>query len=90
MQLKMAFHTQSGRRMVEVYDNDGRFVAGIYSDDGGDGIKIVSKHFANFEYRDAEEAIPEVPDVIIQFKFQFKEEEINVDERCPGSEPGQQ
>lgn len=44
--LKLAFHSTTGRRMVEVYDDSGRFVAAIYpGEDGLNGIHIASKHF---------------------------------------------
>lgn len=44
--LKMAFHSQSGRRVVEIFDDSGRFIGAIYpTDDGSNGVHIVSKHF---------------------------------------------
>ncbi len=49
MELKLAFHAITGRRMVEVYDNSGAFVAAIYPDEPSNGIKIVSKHIATFD-----------------------------------------
>lgn len=45
--LKMAFHGITGRRIVEVYDDSGKVVGTICpSDDGSNGIHIVSGHFA--------------------------------------------
>lgn len=40
--LKMAFHSTTGRRMVEVYDDADRLVAAIYPDTNG--VKIISKY----------------------------------------------
>lgn len=43
---KLAFHGVTGRRIIEVYDDKGAFVAGIYpGGDAPDSIHIVSKHF---------------------------------------------
>jgi hypothetical protein len=42
--LKMAFHSVTGRRLVEVYDNAGQLVAGIYPDAETNGINIISKY----------------------------------------------
>ncbi len=44
MNLKMAFHSITGRRMVEVRDNSGRMVACIYPDEDSNGIKVISKY----------------------------------------------
>ncbi len=40
---KLAFHSLTGRRMVEVFEGD-EFIAAIYPDDGERTIKVVSKH----------------------------------------------
>lgn len=45
MNLKMTIHSTTGRCIVEVFDNLGRFVATIYPDEEINGINIVSKHF---------------------------------------------
>ena len=40
---KLAFHTVTGRRCVEVFDEEDRFVAGIYPSASG-MINVVSKY----------------------------------------------
>lgn len=44
MNFKFAFHSVTGRRMVEVYDNADQLVAAIYPNEETGGIHIVSKH----------------------------------------------
>lgn len=65
--LKMAFHATTGRRIVEVFDNDGKFVAAIYPDESKNGIKIVSKYIATFDLDDGKQSIPPIPAMEIQF-----------------------
>lgn len=67
MELKMAFHAMTGRRMVEVFDNGGAFVASIYVDEETNGIKIVSKHIATFDIDDGRKATPPIPAMIVKF-----------------------
>ncbi len=73
MELKMAFHAKTGRRIVEVFDNTGRFVAGIYPDETTNGIKVVSKHIATFDVNDGQQFVPAVPDITISFLRDFEE-----------------
>lgn len=57
--LKMAFHSATGRRIVEVYDDDGALVATIYpTEDGSNRIHIVSNHFADHPVEESVGAIP--------------------------------
>jgi hypothetical protein len=66
--LKMETHMQTGRAMVEVYDDDGNFVATIYpTDNNSNGIHIVSKYFADNPINPSVSMIP-VPGFLIQFK----------------------
>jgi len=66
--MKMAHHERTGRRMVEVYDDRGQFIAGIYNtDDGSNAIHIVSKHFADEPIKPSEGAVP-VPGYLVRFK----------------------
>lgn len=39
---RFAFHSVTGRRIVEVYDERDKFIAGIYPDERG--INVVSKY----------------------------------------------
>ena len=65
--LKMAFHESTGRRMVEVFDDRGEFVAAIYpTQDGSNAIHIVSKYFAE-EPKASVSFIP-IPGFLVQFK----------------------
>jgi hypothetical protein len=61
----MAFHSDTGRRMVEVYDDRGEFVACIYPVTGANGIHIISKHFADEPIIESE---GEPPGYIVRFK----------------------
>jgi hypothetical protein len=66
--LKMAFYRDSGRRMVEVYDDDGEFIASIYpTGDGSNSIHIVSKYFADDPIKLSVGTVP-VPGYLVQFK----------------------
>jgi hypothetical protein len=66
--LKVAMHNRrNGIRIVEVYDNDGKFVAAIYPSDETNGIKIVSKHIATFDFDDGKLAVPDIPAVTVDF-----------------------
>lgn len=67
MNLKMAFHSTTSRRIVEVYDNAGAFVACIYPDEATNSIKIVSKHFLKCEFTDGTRSNPPVDDYTIAF-----------------------
>jgi hypothetical protein len=67
VELKMAFHAATGRRMVEVFDNRGAFVAAIYPNEEKNGIKIVSKHIATFDLDDGKESVPPVPAITVDF-----------------------
>lgn len=67
MELKMAFHEVTGRRMVEVFDNSGAFVAAIYPNEEKNGIKIVSKHIATFDLDNGKESRPPIPAITIDF-----------------------
>lgn len=65
--LKMAFHSASGRRMVEVYDDKGKMVGCIYpTDDGSNSIHIVSNHFANDAIKQSVGMLP-VPGYLVKF-----------------------
>jgi len=65
--LKMAFHSQTGRRIVEIYDDYGRVVGVIYpTEDGSNGVHIVSSHFEG-EPRRSEEGILKTPGYVIEF-----------------------
>jgi hypothetical protein len=92
MELKMAFHSVTGRRIVEVYDNRGVFVAAIYPDEETNGVNIVSKHFKAVTNEAYEPLLPEVraPGIGVQFKRDFEEEPQDVYKRRTGREPRQQ
>ena len=60
---KTAFHSVTGRSIIELYDNSGKFVAGIYPDDDGNGIRIVSDYFDAVDFRQ----LP-LAQVIVTFK----------------------
>lgn len=66
--LKMAFHSSTGRRIVEVYDDFGRMVGCIYPDDtGNNGIHIVSRYFDGDPKPTDASQIP-VPGYLVKFK----------------------
>jgi hypothetical protein len=66
--LKMAFYRDAGRRMVEVYDDSGEFIASIYpTGDGSNGIHIVSKYFRDDPIKPSVGMVP-VPGYLVQFK----------------------
>jgi len=66
--LKMAFHNTTGRRMVEIFDDYDRFVAAIYpTEDGSNGVHIVSKHFEG-EPTQSEDGIVKTPGYLVKFK----------------------
>lgn len=65
--LKMEFHKTTGRRMVEVYDDDGHFVAAIYAHAGSGAIHIVSKYFAGAP-RPSDEGVVPVGGYIVEFR----------------------
>lgn len=68
MELKIEIHAVTGRRMVEVFDNAGHFVAAVYPDDEKNGVKIVSHHFHQHWHDDGGRSCPAVPTVNITFK----------------------
>lgn len=62
---KMAFDLK-GRRIVEVYDDLGEFVACVYpTADGSNAIHIVSKHFDGAPV-ESEGAMP-IPGYLVKF-----------------------
>ncbi len=65
--LKMAFHSQTGRRIVTVFDNSGRFVAGIYPDEPNNGIKIVSAHIDAYDLDEGAGSVPATPALKVGF-----------------------
>jgi len=67
MELKMAFHSVNGRRMVEVFDNSGALVAGIYPDETSNGIRIISKYIATFDIEKDTESSEPLPAFTIKF-----------------------
>ena len=66
--LKMAFHSATGRRMVEVYDDQGKMVGCIYpTEDGSNSVHIVSNYFADDPIKQSVGLLP-VPGYRIKFK----------------------
>jgi hypothetical protein len=66
--LKMAFHQGTGRRMVEILDDDGNMIGAIYAThDGSNAIHIVSKYFEDDPIDQSISMIP-VPGYIVHFK----------------------
>ena len=66
--LKMAFHDQTGRRVVEVFDDRGTFVAGIYpTDDGSNSVHIISYYFADKPIKPSPGNVP-MPGLLVCFK----------------------
>ena len=66
---KIAFHQNTGRRIVEVFDDSGEFVASIYpTHDGSNAIHIVSKHFEGDPPIVRSESMIPVPGYFITFK----------------------
>jgi len=66
--LKMAFHSLTGRRIVEVFDNDGAFIAAIYPDEERNGIRIVSGYIETVAQDDGSQSLPRVPAVNVKFR----------------------
>jgi len=66
--LRMAFHSVTGRRIVEVFDNDGAFVASIYPDEERNGIRIVSGYIDTVAEDDGSQNLPRVPAVSVKFR----------------------
>jgi hypothetical protein len=57
--LRMAFDRSSGRRITEVYDDRGEFIAAIYpTADGSNSVHIVSNYFADDPVNPSEGIIP--------------------------------
>lgn len=71
--LKMAIHQLTGRRCVEVHDDAGKVVACIYpTEDGSNGIHIVSKYFEGEPTRTPESQIP-VPTYLLKFRRPYQQ-----------------
>jgi hypothetical protein len=66
--LRMAFHSVTGRRVVEVFDNDGLFIATIYPDEEHNAIKIVSGYIDTVAQDDGSQSLPRVPAVSVKFR----------------------
>jgi hypothetical protein len=66
--LVMAMHNVTGEPMVEVFGDDGAFVASIYvTKDGSNAIHIVSQHFADPAISESVRMIP-VPGYLVRFE----------------------
>lgn len=68
MELKMAFHARTKRRVVEVYDNAGVFVALIVPDEDKSGIKITSKSFHQHWHDEGTAVVPHMPEINVTFR----------------------
>lgn len=66
--LKMSFHNITKRRIVEVFDNNGIFVAAIYPDDDLNGIRIISSYITNVIQDDGSTSKPPIPAVGVLFR----------------------
>lgn len=66
--LRIAVHSISGRRVVEVSDNDGTFIATIYPDEQCNAIKVVSGYLDTITHDDGSRNLPPVPAVSIKFR----------------------
>jgi hypothetical protein len=66
MIVRTAFHRQTGRRIVEVLDNHGKFVAAIYPRNEDNGILITSFHIRDV----IDDKCPTIPAVMIRFNEQ--------------------
>lgn len=65
---KMAFHSVTGRRIVEVYDDTGKMIGSIYpTEDGSNSIHIVSKHFEDEPIKPSH-GVVDVPGYLVKFK----------------------
>lgn len=64
----MAFHSVTGRRIVEVFDNDGAFIATVYPDEQDNAIKIVSGYIDTVAQDDGLQSLPRVPAVSVKFR----------------------
>lgn len=65
---KIAFHAGTQRRMIEVYDDAGGFVASIYpTEDGTNRIHIVSNYFDDNPITESAGLVP-VPGYLVKFK----------------------
>jgi hypothetical protein len=62
---RLGFHHGTGRRMVQVYDNDKKLVAVIYPSDRENGILVVSQYLRDVLQGDQNE-VP-VPSVVVRF-----------------------
>lgn len=66
--LRMAFHSVTGRRVVEVFDNDGAFIATVCPDEQHNAIKIVSDYIDTVARDDGSQNLPRVPAVNVKFR----------------------
>jgi len=66
--LRMAFHSVTGRRIVEVFDNDGEFIATVYPDEEHNAIRIVSGYIDMVVESDGSQNLPRVPAVSVKFR----------------------
>ena len=65
--MKLAFHSATGRRIVEVYNDDGHMVGCIYpTDDGSNSIHVVSNYFADEAIKESAGMLP-VPGYLVKF-----------------------
>ena len=66
---KLGTHAMTGMAQVNVFDDDGHFVASIYgSENGSNQIHIVSKHFDEKPLLETHGSIP-LPGYAIKFQF---------------------
>lgn len=66
--MKLAFHSATGRRIVEVYNDDGKMVGCIYpTEDGSNSIHVVSNYFADVPVMQSVGMLP-VPGYLVRFR----------------------
>jgi len=66
--LKMSFHSATGRRMIEVYNDDGKMVGCIYpTENGSNSIHIVSNYFADDPIKESHGMLP-APGYLVKFR----------------------
>lgn len=66
--LRMTRHSLTERRIVEVWDNDGVFIATIYPDEQHNAIRIVSDYVDTVAQDDGSQSLPRVPAVSVSFR----------------------
>ena len=67
--LKMGFHSATGRRIVEIYDDRGKMVGVIYpTENGSNAIHIVSNYFADDDPVSKSVGMVPVPGYLVRFK----------------------